>query len=173
MDNKDKADIDRILEGSVRAATAVLEKYGEVKGPIFAIFQTDGNLLPIMAPIGVKDEQLQKQLIAAFIRAKLREEQAVGYTVVSEAWMAIDSAGADKDEFLEQYDRDRRAGKRIADRPDRIDTLVVAAVTPTQQRVRMYEIKRPGGRYAGLTPRPENDLEDLKVEGLFMELYER
>lgn len=116
------ADIRQFGERQMRRSGSV--------SPMFVIHKQDGDRVPISVQWG---SDVEKQVACATVRMLIRQERAIGYAFVAEAWMFIPDAGFD-------------LRMRPSQMPGRVEVLSMLAVT---HREKLFELRRIVRRKSG------------------------
>jgi hypothetical protein len=110
--------------------------------PIFFAVDAEGTTHVLATPWASPDE---KTAALRALKAEFRKRQIIAYVHISEAWIA----------YVTRDDPAALTG-RVADRPDKVEAVVMAATDGTDTRHQVYDITRDRkGRIVALALRPE------------------
>jgi hypothetical protein len=127
--------------------------------PIFFACDAEGTIHVMGTPWASPDE---KTAALKALKEEFQKRQIIAYVHISEAWIA----------YVERGDSAAVHG-RIADRPDRVEAVVMAATDGTDTRHRVYDIMRDRrGRIVALALRPELEGMTDPPQGRMFELLE-
>jgi hypothetical protein len=104
-------------------------------------FLEDGSRVAIDTPFPDEISELAKMIALSFVEWQLKEMGAWGYTMASEAWM---SAPTPMPEGMtqEEINRHRESLPMPSEDPNRLEVLVVTAVTRKEKRTRTWKMIR-------------------------------
>lgn len=125
--------IEKVLEGLLDVAGSfaheVLVKDGKSLMPMWLYVTKERQFGIIPTPFG---NDTEKHLAAHYVRARLKAEQAIAYSVIMEAWAAKSSEEELKSEHFVQPRH----------RPDRREIVIAFAAGQGQRRWRTWDIRR-------------------------------
>jgi hypothetical protein len=110
--------------------------------PIFFAMDAEGTTHVLGTPWASPEE---KTAALKALKAEFQKRQIIAYVHISEAWIA----------YVTRDDPAALTG-RVADRPDKVEAVVMAATDGTDTRHQVYDITRDRkGRIVALALRPE------------------
>lgn len=147
-----RPDPDQMLFTATQIFTSLLKRGHTIFTTIIA-YLPDGSHTHLVTPFDAVEGEIGKQIKIAYVRKCLKDQRAVGYIVGTEAWMSPPRLAPPGVETMADKMRHAASLPRPSEDPDRVDGLLVAAVTRAAVRGSVFEIVRDArGRCERLKP---------------------